>query len=244
MDACASPVLAAIAAYLRYLERAAVTETIQRAGVYAVRSGVFSNSNNGVVVDGDAPVTAGLVGELDDRFAERGLPASWLCGEGVRRPATATVLEACGWTPERTARGMRARLASLLLSRRRGDAEAEVEPVESTRALNCWLGIAGACGWFETDAQRAAWESLARGLPLGGSAELKLYLAKLGTRQVGMASAFYAGDYVFLMALRVLEEARRRGIGRSLALTRLREARARGCVHAVLEPRPDGAALH
>lgn len=243
MDEWASPVLAAKARYLRYLANTDVSETIQRPGLYAVQTGVFSNAENGVVAAGDSLVTTGLVHELSGWFAELGMPASWLCADGVQAGRTATVLEACGWEPERTAWGMRAELGSLSGCLRSDRAAVVVELVGSTRDVHRWLEIAGACGWFTTDAQRAGWERLLRGTRRGAS-ELKLYLARTATRHVGIASAFYADQFVLLTALAVVKDARRRGIGRSLAVARLREARARGCARAVLEPTPDGAAFY
>jgi GNAT superfamily N-acetyltransferase len=59
-----------------------------------------------------------------------------------------------------------------------------------------------------------------------------------------MASAFFGEKLALLTAVAVLEPERRRGVGRSLALARLREARERGCTRAVLDPSPDGAKLY
>jgi ribosomal protein S18 acetylase RimI-like enzyme len=63
-------------------------------------------------------------------------------------------------------------------------------------------------------------------------------------KAVGSASAFYGDRTSSLTAVAVLEDFRRRGIGRSLALTRLHEARGRGCKSAVLAPSADGAKLY
>lgn len=49
---------------------------------------------------------------------------------------------------------------------------------------------------------------------------------------------------MLLSAVGVLDDEQRRGIGRALAATRLREARKRGCAIAVLAPSPDGAKLY
>ena len=59
-----------------------------------------------------------------------------------------------------------------------------------------------------------------------------------------MASAFSAGDAIVLAAVAVLPAARRRGVGRALALARLREAREHGCELALLSPTPDGSELY
>jgi GNAT superfamily N-acetyltransferase len=235
----ASPYLAAQAAYLRHLGTAPVADVIEHDGIYAVRTGVFSNTENGVI--SASPGAPEFAQDLIRWFGERSLAASWLCAEGDGRASTAAALEAAGCRPERAAWEMRASLAEFELD---VSVDVHIEPVTSEHELGWWLDVAGACGWFESDRERRATADLLRGLCLAESAPLRLYLAYLGKRVVGCASAFYAEEDVLLTAVAVLEEARRQGVGRSLALTRLREAHARGCKSAVLAPSPDGAKLY
>ena len=93
-------------------------------------------------------------------------------------------------------------------------------------------------------AERTAWRSLQVGLALDRSAPSRLYVAVRDGRPVGLASAFFGEEIALLTTVAVLERERRRGVGRSLALARLREARERGCTRAVLDPSPDGAKLY
>jgi N-acetylglutamate synthase-like GNAT family acetyltransferase len=72
------------------------------------------------------------------------------------------------------------------------------------------------------------------GLGLAGSARCRLHLALRGEAAVGMASAFYAGSTVLLTSLAVLPDSRREGVGRALALARLREARERQVLRGFL----------
>jgi GNAT superfamily N-acetyltransferase len=239
-----SPYLAAQAAYLQHLGTAPGAEVRERDGVYAVRTRVTSNGENAVLSAASAQVTRAQADELVDWFAEWGVPASWLCAEGAGRAAIAAALAAAGYKPERSGWEMRARIAALDLSAAAGGEEMRVEPVVSAAALETWLDIAGTCDWFETPAGRRAMTGLYAGLGVSGAEPLRHYLAWRGDEPVGMASAFFAGSSVTLASVAVPPALRRQGIGRALALARLREARERGCELAVLAPTVDGAELY
>jgi GNAT superfamily N-acetyltransferase len=240
----ASPYLAAHAAYLRHLGTAPAAEAIDAQGLYAVRTGVRSNAENGVLGNPDARLRRDRVQRLIGWFHEWGAPASWLCPEGHGRAEAASLLEEIGCLPERSGWEMRARLGALDLDCVDRPAGTRIELVAFERELDGWLHVAGTCEWFETEPGRRAWRDLLLGLGLAGRAPLRLYLAYHGDAAVGMASAFYGEDVVLLNAVGVLPEARRRGIGRALALRRLDDARDRGCELAVLAPSPDGAKLY
>jgi GNAT superfamily N-acetyltransferase len=228
--------LDAHAAYLRHLGTAAAAEVLGDGdGVYAVRTAVASNGENGVLSSG--PVAADTVWRVCAWFAEGRVPASWLT-EDDRSTA---VLEAAGCTAERSAVEMRAAVRDVPAG---GAAGVAVEPVASERGLEAWLDVAGACGWFENEQERRALNDLYGGIGLPASSPFRLWLARHGDVPVGMAAAFHAGVTVLLSAVAVLPAARRRGIGRALALARLRDARDGGCETAVLAPSPDGAALY
>jgi GNAT superfamily N-acetyltransferase len=136
---------------------------------------------------------------------------------------------------------MRAALEELTLEPEGG---ADVRTVRGERDLEAWLDVAGACGWFESDDERRAWKEVQLGLAVGGSAPIRLYVACRDEQPVGMASAFFGEELALLTAVAVLERERRRGVGRALAMARLREARDRGCTLAVLDPSPEGAKLY
>jgi GNAT superfamily N-acetyltransferase len=203
-------------------------------GLYAVRTGVASNTENGVVSSGvvDAETVRGVIAWFD----ERQLPASWLVAEDEACAATAATLEAAACRPEQSGWEMRAALDTLDLEQ---DA-ADVYPVGSEDQLEAWLDVAGACGWFESEDERRAWRALQRGL----AEPTRLYVAVRDGKPAGMASAFFDEEVVLLTAVAVLDRERRRGVGRALAIARLREARARGCTLAVLDPSPEGGKLY
>jgi GNAT superfamily N-acetyltransferase len=213
---------------------------LERDGVYAVRTGIASNAENGVV-GGGAPASAETVRDLIAWFDERRLPASWLVPEGDGRAATAGTLEAAGCKSERSGWEMRAALEELTLEL---PGDADVRSVRGESDLEAWLDVAGACGWFESEDERGAWKEVELGLAIDGSGPTRLYVAFRDDQPVGMASAFFGEEVVLLTAVAVLERERRRGVGRALAAARLHEARDRGCTLAVLDPSPEGAKLY
>lgn len=239
----ASPNLAAQVAWLEHLRTAPGAEVVERDGVCAVRTRVRSNSENGVVSGPRSKVTRALAEDLAGWFGEWGVPASWLCAEGDSLAEAGAVLASAGYRPERSGWEMRARIADLDLAAP-GDERIDIVRVASEAELEPWLDVAAACGWCETEEARAALKQLYTGLGLAPAAPLRHYVAACGGTVAGMASAFYTGDAVVLAAVAVLPAARRRGVGRALALARLREAREQGCALALLSPSPDGAELY
>ena len=244
MDRWASPYLASQVAYLRHLGTAPIAEVVDCDGIYAVRTGIASNTENGVVSAGDVRVTEEVARETVAWMNEWMMPASWLCAEGNSRAETTGVLESIGCEPERAAWETVGVIDRLDLDHCETPADIRVTAVASERELDAWLDAAGGCGWFESQAERATWKELHLGLGTAPSAPNRLYVAFQRDVPVGMASAFLGGDNVLLTAVGVLERERRRGIGRSLVLTRLRAARERGCKVAVLAASPDGARLY
>lgn len=244
MDCWASPYLASQAAYLRHLGMAPGAEVYERHGVHAVRTGIASNTENGVVSTGDAPLTEGVVRETVAWMSEQMLPASWLCAEGRGRAATARVLEAVGCEPERAAWETVGVIDRVDFDRWSLPDGVCVTPVRSARELDAWLDVSGGCGWFEAESERARWKELHLRLGTAPSAPNLLFVAFRHANPVGMASVFLAGETALLTAVGVLEDERRKGIGRALALTRLSTARERGCSLAVLAASPEGAKLY
>ncbi|HVH51281.1 MAG TPA: GNAT family N-acetyltransferase [Gaiellaceae bacterium] len=206
-------------------------------GVYAVVTGVHSNAENGVVCTG---ADAGLIPELVGWFRSAGVPASWLCAEGSDLNAA---LLAAGCHAERSAWEMRARVDELNLDAP-DDPGIHIERVRSDEALSSWLTIAAENGWFDDADSKEAARRLYADLILGKTALLRLYLAFDNGAPVAMASAFLEKPIALLTGLAVQPHARRRGVGRLLALARLRDARNLGCDLTVLAPSPDGGKLY
>jgi hypothetical protein len=243
MTEWATAYLAAQAAYLRHLATAPASEVFDQRGVWAVRTSVASNTENGVLSDSDVRVTTDVVRTLTDWFEEAQVPASWICSEGSERPRTAAVLETAGWESERTAWDMRAAVPALAPAAR-PPRDVDVARVASGSHLDEWLDVAGACGWFEAAVEREALRALLLDAGLAQRGPLRLYLARRAGTAVGMAASFQADTTVLLTANGVMASSRRLGIGSALARARFRDARAEGCEFAVLAPTPDGAKLY
>lgn len=231
MSEWASPLLAAQAEYLAHLRTAECADVREADGVYAVRTGAASNTENGVVGDNAAPAR-----ELIAWFRERDAPASWLCRDGAARDA----LVAAGCRPERNSWEMRARLAELDLH----PPPAEVMQAGSAHDIAVWFDLAESNGWFGDAKERGPFERLYCELALRAEARVALYVAYAAGTPVGFASAFYGDATALLTQIVVVDAARRRGIGTALAHARLQEAKARGCRLAVLAPAPDGVPFY
>jgi GNAT superfamily N-acetyltransferase len=239
----ASPYLAAQAAYLRHLGTAATAEVFEVPGVYAVRTGIASNTENGVLSSGQTRLSEQQVSAVARWLDSSRVPASWLCAEGGQKESAYALL-AAGWRPDNDSWEMRAEIARLSLDRLAPPAGVAIVTVSSAPELDAWLDVGGACGWFDTAEERQAWRKLHLALDRGRSAASRLCVAFRGDRPVGMAASFDADAIVLLSAVAVVADERRRGIGRSLALARLRDAREHGCALAVLAPSPDGVKLY
>jgi GNAT superfamily N-acetyltransferase len=204
------------AAYLRHL--AAVSESRDLDGAFAVRTGIASNSENGVV--SSVPhLDPGAIRELLEWLDE--VPSSWIALD----PAIGSSLRAAGCRPETESWYMDARIEQLARPTH------GVERVTSADELDEWLSIVRDADWFD-DVEPA--RRLYTALGYEG-----LYLA-----EDGAGSAFFLPPVVLLNSVAVRPHAQRRGIGRSLALARLRDARERGCTRAILSPSPDGQKLY
>ncbi len=203
------------ALYLRHLAAAAETREVD--GALAVRTGILSNTENGVVST-TAELGPGTVDALIEFLAD--VPASWIALE----PALGPSLAAAGATPENDAWLLRGAVGEPAEPRH------DVREVRTPEELDEWLDVLRDCGWWD-DVEPA--RRLYQRLGTDG-----LYLT-----EDGAASAFFAPPLAYLNTVAVRERRRRRGIGTALAHARLREARARGCTEAVLAASPDGSKL-
>ena len=149
----------------------------------------------------------------------------WLVDVRASWVALGPSLVAAGCTPENDAWNMQAEIGDV------AESTHEVRTVGSPAELDEWLAIVRDCGWFD-DVEPA--RRLYEGLGYEG-----LYLAEHGA-----ASAFFAPATVLLNTVAVRPRMQRRGIGRSLTLARLRDARARACTSGILAPSPDGRKLY
>jgi GNAT superfamily N-acetyltransferase len=204
------------AAYLRCL--ASVTECREVEGAVAVRTGIASNTENGVVSTAarlDPAVVNDLLGWLE------GVPATWIALD----PALGPSLTAAGCAPESGAWYMESLIGEI------EQLSHDVRAVSSAKELNEWLTVVRDCGWYD-DIEPA--RRLYTALSYEG-----LYLS-----DDGAGSAFFSPPVVLLNTVAVRPHVRRRGIGRSLTRARLLDAKRRGCTTAILAPSPEGGKLY
>lgn len=214
--------LEAQAEYLAYLRRGGETREVD--GAFAVKTGAFSNTENGVVAHGVVAEVASLVRWFHDA------PASWIDLGCANHDA----LVEAGARPENDGREMYARIANVQLV---PPADVTVESADVT----AWFDFASAHNWFGEPAERVAFERLYRELV---GERFRLTSARIGAEVAGFASAFYSSTFVLLTQVIVDDRFRRRGVATALAAERIERARELGCEWATLGPSPEGAELY
>jgi GNAT superfamily N-acetyltransferase len=223
------------AAYLTLIAELPGVETRPVGDGVAVRTGIASNAQNGVVCTslGDADV-AEVVRWLES------VPAKWLVGPQPSPADLGARLAAAGAEPERRMVFMGAELVDL------DTAPSDiVEPVRTRADLEEWLDIAAACELMETETHedRRRWGEVLAGLGLDAGRPVRHLVVRRGNRAIAAASLQLDGVAACLMHLEVVPAARGRGLGRTLARAALQLAVESGCRHALVEPEPDSLAF-
>jgi GNAT superfamily N-acetyltransferase len=224
------------AARLRHFATAGAAQVRSADGAAAIITGALSNIDNGVVSE-HSDVAEADAERLVAWVRDHGVPASWKAKARVSNDLHAALLR-LGCREETTGVHMGARLAALKLPPEL-PAGVEVDEVLDEDALEAWLDIADACGWFDEPAVRHGQRALYASVGFGGDRPLRHWIAKRNGRSVAAATAFFGRSGVLLESLGVLAAERGRGIGTALVAVRLGEARRRGCDAAVLSPMPD-----
>ena len=224
------------ATYLRLLADSPAAAARPAGDGVAVRTGVDSNAENGVVCSRDPGDLGALLDWLD-------APAQWLLTPPTAPPDLLHRLLDAGATAERTAVVMGADLGSLPPPRVVAP-DIEVVPVRAGQALAAWMGVAEACRFVDPGGQRKRWTEVVAGLGLGAGRPLQLRLAVRAGAVVGMAAFLLDGDNVSLRHLAVLPAARRAGVGEALGAHIAAEARRAGARHATLGPTPESIPVY
>jgi len=214
--------LDAQAEYFAYLRRAGEVREVD--GAFAVKTGAFSNTENGVVARSAVVDVASLVAWFDDA------PASWLDLGGANHEA----LVAAGARPENDGHEMQARIADLQIESSDGVTVQSADVAE-------WFDFAAAHSWFGEQGERVAFERLYHRLV---GERFRLTLACVDDAVAGFASAFYGSTFVLLTQVIVDDRVRRRGVATALVAERISRARELGCELATLGPSPEGAKLY
>jgi GNAT superfamily N-acetyltransferase len=231
---------AAQAEWLRRLAAVPQAQVREVGDGFAVRTGVQSNADNGVVSDeADDAAIADVIAWID-------APAQWLVSA---RSTLGPRLAAAGCRPERDGVVMGAAIADLPAA---AQPPAGVDIVDAFPDLRAGARRHG--GGETVAAGIARWRAVAEGTglvkdaagaaaALAGVTGVTRLLAVRDGNPVGIAGAIPVGDTLFLQYLAVLEAERGRGIGRALTAARLRGAPP-GCRRAVLDPTPDSIPFH
>jgi GNAT superfamily N-acetyltransferase len=223
------------AAYLRLIAEVPGVEARPVGDGVAVRTGIASNAQNGVVCTslGDADVAEVV------RWLE-GVPSKWLVGPEPFPADLGDRLAAAGAEPERRMVFMGAELADI-------DAAPThiAEPVRTRADLEEWLDVTAACELMETGTRedRRRWGEVLAGLGLDAARPVRHLVVRRAGRAIAMASIQVDGAAACLLHLGVVPAERGRGLGRTLARAALHLAVESGCRHALVEPEPDSLAF-
>ncbi len=213
-------------AMFRLLAHSPLAETRVVGDGFAVVTGQFDNTRNGVVCsrlpeqDADEQIASVL-----GWFGQRRAPAQWLVEQLTEPQDLRERLERAGCKAERSAVHMAGRIADLDLSPRPQPPELEIAGIHDTAAL---------LQAFDDPDDARLWASLG----LRGTAPLRHYAAQLAGRTVGTSTILLDGANGAVLELAVDPSERRRGIGRALVLHALRQAAAAGCAVATIAPTP------
>jgi GNAT superfamily N-acetyltransferase len=194
-------------------------------GVLAVATGELSNIDNGIVLERD-DVDEQTIAELVAWFRA---PASLICSGFEASEELRARLGRAGLREETTGVTTGADLRDLPLLEPVAPEGISIGQAVTADDRQDWLRVASETGLFEEHDRRL--------LPL------RHWVARRGSRPVGLATAFFTSSTVLLEHVAVIEEERRKGIGTALALVRLHEARRFGCSLAVFGTTLESEAL-
>jgi GNAT superfamily N-acetyltransferase len=220
----------------RLLQLAPHARTRRADGALAVVTGAASNVDNGVVCERSA-ISPAAVAELVGWVAGHRAPASWICARVDASEELRSALADAGCREETTGVTTGTELATTHLPPVALPDGVVIEEVRDGAGIDGWIEVAASCDFFDEPGHLGRQRELLR---LAG----RHWLARSGGRPVGMASAFFAGGVALLEHVAVVPGERRRGIGSTLALVRLHDARKLGCTTAVFGTTPESVALY
>jgi GNAT superfamily N-acetyltransferase len=233
-----SAAIEAQASYYAFLASSSISETMQVGDGFAVASGIFSNTENGVVA---GAASAEEIATTFARFQEWHMPAMWLRASALLRHQ----LVSSGARADVGGIDMGAALCRIELPALEVPDGIRIEPVRGVDQLSAVLSIMHVHGdHFREDGETQHAGQVFASLGLAEDSPLQHYLATDHGEPVGMATAYFTKDVVLLQHVIVAPSRRRRGLGRALVLARLADAVARGCTTAVLGPTPESEALY
>jgi ribosomal protein S18 acetylase RimI-like enzyme len=223
--------------------RLAGWEVHEEPGLTWYRSGLRSPMFNGVVRtaldDGEADRR---IDETLARFRSEGLPIVWWSGPARRPLDLGARLLARGLTTPGDDPGMAADLRALhddLIA----PAELTIERVADDTMLRAWMLTLRASDDLPPSTHEPDL-ALQRPASYATDDDYRLYLARLEGAPVGTAAAQIGAGVVGLYCVGVDPQARRQGVGASVALAALREAREQGYRFGVLGASEMGVSVY
>jgi GNAT superfamily N-acetyltransferase len=216
---------------------------LQADAALAVTSGLFSNTENGIVVSSRAAATLETVIELVRWVTERHVPASLVLTDVVGDDVVECLIDA-GLTPENAGHEMGMPLVPDALPAFSVNRNVDIREVSDELTLCDGLRVLDEDGWFDEPGEYERRRVVAARVGYGAGSPVRHWVAYRGSRPVGMATSFRFCDTVVLAHCCVAEDQRRRGIGTALTSARLEAAYRSAARLAVLSPSPDGYELH
>jgi GNAT superfamily N-acetyltransferase len=199
--------------------------------------------HNCVVKADLGPKEAGAaIQESAARMRLQGVPGSWHVGPSMRPRDLDARLQAAGFSYGGTEAGMAVDLHELT-EEVPAAAGLAVERVRNRSQLSVWAGTLAQ--GFGEGAREANWVSTIFGrIGLGDDVPWRHYLARLDGTPVGTSSLFLGAGVAGIYFVMTVPEARRQGIGASVTLAGLREARAMGHRVGVLSSSKAGRSVY
>ena len=208
-------------------------------GALAVRSGVGSNTDNGVAVDPDV-VDLRQLEPVINWLRRSDAPASCV----LARPASTTALArlvSLGLAADIGGNEMGRSLHGYCSHSAAIDGYEVVEAITEADVMRGLLALGD--DWYDDDDRRRRLR-LDVAIGFGPESLVRHWVARHRGIPVAMATSFLHDETVVLLHCGVDPAHRRRGVATALTDARLRAAVSSGATTAVLSPSPDGYELH
>jgi GNAT superfamily N-acetyltransferase len=229
--------------FLRLFGNTAGTEMDMDGDVAWIMTGVpFPLFNSVILTDLKPEAADEAISETLFRFQKRKLPMLWSVDPTSRPDDLGRRLESIGLKPGGESPGM---ALDLLAISDRGDQPAglTIRPVIDISDLSAWCDVIAICFQFEGFVRDALFQLM----DLVGNDEqspLRNYIGIFDGEVVASSTVLYGGGVAGIYNVGTMPAARGKGIGRSITLAPLIEARDAGYTIGVLESSPMGLNLY
>jgi hypothetical protein len=171
-----------------------------------------------------------------------GRPFSWWVGPADTPADLGRLLVDTGLAASETELAMAVRLSELRAAETSPDG-LEIRRVATRRGLSDFSRIQAA-NWWPPDEDVVRFYERAEPLLLSPGSPIRLYVGYAGGEAAAASELTVGGGVAGLYGISTLEAHRRRGYGTAMTLRPLRDARAEGLTHAVLQASDAGAGVY